>query len=77
MSVIRVGVMIICDGPSDSEECPTGANWMDAVTTTALRSRMAREDDWLTALPGGKDRCKSCAEKAPPPAAHNALTPHG
>jgi hypothetical protein len=64
MSVTRVGVMIVCDGPSEGEECPNAANWMDAVPTTALRSRMKREDGWQTALPGGQDRCAACASKA-------------
>ena len=64
MSVQRIGVLLLCDGPSEAEECPDDANWMDAVPSSWLRSRAAREDGWTVALPGGIDRCAKCSKSS-------------
>lgn len=60
MSAHRVGVNIICDGPTADQDCPDNASFMDALTADQIRARLTEEDGWATALPGGVDRCKAC-----------------
>lgn len=64
MTAQRTGTNVICDGPSEKADCPDNASFMDAATAADIRSRLTKEDGWLTGLPGGLDLCPKCLRQA-------------